>query len=252
MSAVYVAELTSINDAQESAGKRLSLREIKRYKTWGAHSVDYFEVNRTDLSGSKDRFLVTTNYYKCNDHKNNPENCFPVSILKYSPSDSTKFKSSVELQARGPAQSDHFYYFEDTFLVVADNFASSVVIYKFMKEEWIVYQRIDCPGVAAIAVISIDNEVLLVAASYHNNGWSTKSPVYKLSYKPETPLLDPNRMFKKIQDIETQGAHDVELLSYKGDVYLFISEDRNDLTAHIDSKILRYSAADRNFVLIQV
>ena len=65
------------------------------------------------------------------------------------------------------------------------NFANEIIIFihDLSLKSWIEFQRLQCIGIAAIAVAEIksSNEIILVGASYHNQGWETKSPVFKMN-----------------------------------------------------------------------
>jgi hypothetical protein len=98
-------------------------------------------------------------------------------------------------------------------------------------------------GVAAICVSNIDGNIILVGASYHNEGWETKSPVY---------ILDKdNQAFHLVQSIPTVGAHDVDNFYYKGNHFLIFSEDRNSKTSRIQSGVYVWSSSSKQFEMIQ-
>jgi hypothetical protein len=118
---------------------------------------------------------------------------------------------------------------------VAENFANRVTIYVFSLESlnFEHFQTIHCTGVAALALShSIEKEdetIFLALASYHDDGWQTNSLVYRKGSDEVN--------FKFVQRLSTQGAHDAEMINYKGETFLFFSEDRNETSAMIKSQL---------------
>lgn len=99
------------------------------------------------------------------------------------------------------------------------------------------------PGVASCATITINNELYLIGASYYNIGWETISIVYKFN--------NIDKLFYKHQSILTTGPHDVETISFNGKYFLFFSEDRNDISSHINSNMFIWDDNINLFIHLQ-
>ena len=165
---------------------QLHLERVQAMRTQGAHGWDYFE------STAGDKLLVMPNYYGCGSDRGptHPDAaCRSTAVYRWSER-ATEFREIQRLATSGPGQTDHFERGGRTYLVVGENFADQVAIFvwdtagrvgqegaqgegRFRR-----VQTLPCPGAGATAVAEIGGDVWLVAASYHDSGWSTRSPVY--------------------------------------------------------------------------
>jgi hypothetical protein len=105
------------------------------------------------------------------------------------------------------------------------------------------FQSIDCVGVAAIALESLNDKKFLAIASYHQNGWKTESLVYL--------MCTITNKFQILQKLETFGAHDAEMILFNNTIFLFLSEDRNEKTSKINSSLFIYNEHTESFLLKQ-
>jgi hypothetical protein len=231
----------------------------RRHK--GAHGVDSFQT----LGGES--FLVIPGYYDCGGNLEEVQHTDKLACLSthvYSVEsgggDTVKFTDFLSLKTAGPSQVDHFHWRGVTWMVVAENFADTVKIYRFRtpQESGLPYgqflpvQTLLCAGAAAVATATLaDDRVILVCASYYYDGWDdawdTDSPVYVVDPAdwPEDGMsledaLLPIFHQKPIQYIPGHGVHDADIfVTGTGDVFLFMSEDRNASSSRIESHLYR-------------
>ena len=220
----------------------LELIKIFEFPSRGGHSVDFFEISESS------KYLVTTNYYQCIPESDVP--CDSITIYKWNENLQT-FNLFQYLKSKGPSQTDHFYFNNKHYIVVADNFANEIIIFIFDTSLilWLEYQRLPCIGIAAIAIAEMNNTngIILIGASYHNEGWSTQSFVYQMNHSK----YNIHNQFILIQEINTYGAHDAELQFYNQQLFLFFSEDRNEQTSRIQSNLYKFNEIEKRFVYLQ-
>ena len=213
------------------AADTISFRLVQQFLSHGAHGVDFFSIN---LHHEMFHLLVIPNYYACD--RNQPT-CISTKVYQWN-RDTSMFIEAFGLPGAGASQTDHFTYLDFTYLVVVENFQSQMSVYKLLysydnKSRTIIQpKKIDLlplSGAAACAISNINGDVYLVGASYYDNGWSTESIVY---------LFNPtNEKFMNYQKLATYGAHDAETIYYNGSYFLFFSEDRNQHTPLVSSKV---------------
>ena len=251
------SEVISLHNNQQQSVMNYS--KIMEIRTQGAHGADYFETPLiTDSSTPKvRRFLVFPNYYGC-EEKNVP--CKATTILVWN-EETNQFDFFQSLRSDGPSQSDHFSIFNVQYLVLAENFSGKVSIYRYHERTdiFVLEQVLRCPGVAAIAVIVLQDHILLAAASYYDadNNWYTRSPIFIWQFTRNGN--SPHRSnFQLMQQLPTQGAHDVEMIyvqdfhpNGEDGLFMFFSEDRNHQGSRIDSQMFEYDFKTREFILIQ-
>lgn len=179
---------------------------------------------------------------------------------------------------------------ESCYLVVGENFAGTVSVWRFVRNaraesragsvpsaasvrgRFEPAQQMAVPGAGAIAVELLDRSVILVAVSYNDRatGWRTKTHVYRWTFGSgpaanvaaagasasassaagaSAKRLRPE--FKLVQHLDTHGAHDAEMIVHAGELFLFVSEDRDEQTSRIHSHLFVWSRGDERFVLVQ-
>ena len=101
----------------------------------------------------------------------------------------------------------------------------------------------------SIIVKEGEDDIFLIASSYHDNGWRTNTRIYRaksLSTDEEKDL-----QFVEHQRIITHGCHDAEIGQFKTGTFVFLSEDRSDSSSTIDSSLLVFNPSTRLFQLHQ-
>ena len=191
--------------------------------------------------------LVIPSYYGC-ERGDSGSACSATHIYYNWDPISLKFVDTLSVVSSGPSQSDHFTTASNvTYLLLAENFASQLSVYRlststfsssssispFRAQRPMLHaekiQSIPVPGIAACATTVIDSIIHIIAASYHDSGWQTHSPVYLWN---ETLLS-----FSLLQTLPTIGAHDAETIEFQVNHFLVFSEDRNKDTVHISSNV---------------
>jgi hypothetical protein len=225
----------------------LALSEVQRILTQGAHGWDFFTMTSGD--GSTSHFLVASNYYGCGANRGSAaSDCRDTTVIfKYNFTDG-KFARFQRLASAGPAQSDHWITRDGSvFIVVGENFNNAVCLYRFVDIEFQKHSCIHVPGAGSIAITEIENSVILVATSYHDQGWKTRTKVFAADARVSGALLT----FEEVQSIDTYGCHDAEIATFADSVYLFLSEDRSDTSSTIFSSLWRYHTSSSRFELAQ-
>ena len=226
----------------------LSLELSQAFSTKGAHGWDFFETAHGD------KLLVVPNYYGCGSTRGpTPEDAPCRSTVVYRWQTGIKkgrdsrghFESLQTLATSGPGQTDHFHRQNETYLIVGENFANQVAVYRWLRGAFTRVQTLPCQGAGATAVTNIKGEIWLVATSYHGGpaGWRTESPVYVWE--------EGATGFVQAGAIAGQGVHDAEMIEFGGRHYLFLSEDRDDTSSSVSSQVLVFAEANRSWVTIQ-
>jgi hypothetical protein len=223
----------------------LALTLLQTYLSQGAHGFDFFRAGG-------EAFLVLCNYYGCGAERGPAgEGCTSTVVLRHAGGADDAFMEHQRLPTAGPAQTAHLSTSSGaTYLLVGENFNDQVCAWRydagpqhFMKDSCV-----PVPGAGAMAVAELGGHVYLVAASYHNGGWATSTPVFRapLPQAHAQPLA-----WALHQALPTHGAHDAELATFAGTAYLFLAEDRSDATTRITSSLYTLDAATQRFELLQ-
>ena len=252
-------------------GGALSLRELQRVRGQGAHGADVIAV--ASPAGEQLLLLTVPSYYGCGSARGpaptGPDACASTLVLRW---DSAALREGgvgrgafVELQrlaTSGPAQTNHFIARDGTvFLLVGENFNDEVCLYRLVgaggdsaaagagaaRPRFDKHQCLPVPGGGSMAVAEAGDALLLAASSYHDNGWATRSRVFRADAR----AAGADVRFVEAQTVATNGAHDAELASAGGELWLFFSEDRGNGGPLVDSSLLRWSADADGFVLHQ-
>jgi len=209
----------------DNSSTRIHAEMIQGFPTKGAHGADFFTHGDYNM-------LAIPSYYGCQQEE---AECYST-VLYLWDQVRGKFVVFQQFKTSGPSQTDHLVE-EDggaVFLFIAENFSSRLSVYRFEPgpRRFEPFQNIYCPGVAGLAVLQVQQRSLLAVASYHNKGWRTSSLVLSKEVGRENK-------FKKLQDLETFGAHDAEMVLHHDhdQVLLFFSEDRNDSTSKVYSQL---------------
>ena len=222
--------------------------------TKGAHGVDVFKKGSND--DDNDIFLSIPNYYGCgSDRGPAKEGCNSTSVFRFS-SLEKKFILFQTIPTSGPAQTDHFILNDrSVFLIVGENFNDEVCLYKLKatdgnSESFTKHICLSVPGAGSMAIVKEgEDDIFLIASSYHDNGWRTNTRIYRaksLSTDEEKDL-----QFVEHQRIITHGCHDAEIGQFKTGTFVFLSEDRSDSSSTIDSSLLVFNPSTRLFQLHQ-
>jgi hypothetical protein len=159
----------------------VSFPVIQKIFTRGAHGADYFSmVQRSpqgNFIGGLD-FITIPNYYYCErDSKCNATALYQWDILTH------QFYEVATIPSSGPGQTDHFTNSYGTFIIIAENFANRLSIYRvnatiekkvavsMQKVVVSLHQMLELNGVASCAIAQIDGIFYLIGASYHDRGW---------------------------------------------------------------------------------
>ena len=239
--------LHSISEpAAPAINPNLTLAPLQRFATQGAHGFDFFSTPSA-------HYLVVPNYYGCGSERGPPSpTCSSTSILRYE-GPSAQFVEQQRLGTAGPAQTDHLLTSTGApYLFTGENFNDEVCVYRETAHPSAPFQKDSCvpvPGAGAMAVAELSGFLYLVAASYHNRGWATSTPIYRAPLPPAPS--EAALVWTLHQSLPTHGAHDAELATLHGTTYLFLSEDRNDTTPLITSSLLTFNPATTHFDLLQ-
>lgn len=200
----------------------LDLMEIQRFPTVGAHGVEHF-------AHAGHNYLAIPNYYGGD-----------TAIYRWKGS---KFEELQRLKTDGAGSVDVFTIGSNQMLGIAEFNVGVAAIYRlegdYPKERFVSWQRIQAPGVGAMATFSVDSDgggrqLLLVAASYvtRSTGWRTRSPVFALNAA--------GTAFEQHSDVGTVGAHDVEIASIGARHFVFFSNDKDERTTHQESELFEW------------
>ena len=242
--------------ASGGGGERVSLGlELSQsFGTKGAHGWDFFET------AEGDKLLVVPNYYGCGSTRGpTPEDAACRSTVVYrwqtAPAGNAKgsrdprghFETLQKLATSGPGQTDHFRRGNETYLIVGENFANQIAVYRWLplRSAFTRVQTLPCQGAGATAVMQIKEAIWLIATSYHGGqtGWRTQSPVFVWEAGAAG--------FVEAGAIAGSGVHDAEAIEFRGTHFLFLSEDRDDSSSRITSQVLVFSEEIRRFETIQ-
>ena len=243
-SVVYRVEAA---DSEEAAAAPLTLTELQRVRGQGAHGLDYFE-------GAGEIWLALPSYYGCGSARGPadtaPGACASTLVLRFDAARGA-FVEHQRLATAGPAQTDHLVTRTGAvLLVVGENFDDCVTLFE-LDAATLQFARRDAlrvPGAGSMAIAEVGDEIVLVAASYHDpgTGWSTRSLVFAADARgggAGAGGLD----FKERQRLDTHGAHDADVAVVGGELFLFLSEDRSDASSRIDSSLLAWDREARRF-----
>lgn len=229
--------------ASRARGAPLYLTRTDAILGRGAHGADTFEFGG--------RLLATIpSYYGCGSARGpaSPD-CASTEVLAFAPEKSA-FQRAFTLATAGPSQTAHYVARGGAaFIIVAENFNDQICFFEVLRTGQPAKRGcVDVPGAGAMAVAEAGDDIILVAASYHDNGWSTRSRVF---------IADARGVgagalaIKETQQIPTRGAHDAELALLDGALYLFFAEDRDDASPRIESSVLVWVPAKRAFEPLQ-
>ena len=207
----------------------LNFALVQNMYSRGAHGLDYFEVpSFADNAQEIHRCLLIPSYYYCAVGTKCPATKVYLWVNSIG-----KFTEAAAIDSAGPSQTAHFRVGKKVFITIAENFASVISIHELKSVNGVLttslVQELGVAGVAACAVHTINQRVYLVAASYHDRGWRTRSKVY---------IFDDNsHQFVEVQQLSTHGAHDVEIVEFRGRHFLFFAEDRDNTGPLINSNV---------------
>lgn len=255
---------------KQRSGGNLSLTEVQRFNTRGAHGLDWFTVKRSDAGDEINQsfqFLVIPNYYACKRGATDAdEKCEGTAIYREMrrKSDSAVFASFQKLPTYGPSQTDHFVAADGSaYIVVGENFNHEVCIFRFVKTDeqssklnhqyaFVKHQCMPVLGAGSIAVVEIGTRIFIVASSYHSSktGWTTQTLVFVAEniVGGETSV---GVHFELHQEIETVGCHDANYAFVRGIHFVFLSQDRNSASPHVNSTLLTFNPATQLFQTLQ-
>jgi hypothetical protein len=181
----------------------LTLAELQRFPTKGAHGWDHFVIPG-EFGGA---FLVTCNYYGCGSDRGPALGaCNSTSVYRYSEPDGL-FLLHQTLATAGPAQTDHIVLHSgDAYVLVGENFNDEVCTYRYTVPggRFVKSGCLPVPGAGAMAIAEAAGFLYLTLASYHHNGWTTRSPVFRAQVD-DAPLR-----WTLHQTLHTAGAHDAD------------------------------------------
>ena len=227
----------------------ISLRAEQRFVGSGAHGADIF-------TAADALYLVFPSYYGCGSERGPAKpDCGSTAIYKRA---GARFMEHQRLPTAGPSQTAHFRppgTAAATWLVTGENFNDEVCFWALRggRFEKLARSCLHVPGAGAMAVAEEGKDgwagpSLLVAGSYHDNGWETRSRVFRFA---ADDAAEGGGRFDEIQRIDTMGAHGVALRCFGGELLLFFSEDRGPQGPLVGSTLLRWSAAAARFVEAQ-
>jgi hypothetical protein len=250
--------------------KLLLSQAFQKVRGKGAHGADVFTLK------SGRRLLTIPSYYGCGSDRGpaptGPGACASTLIMQWEESmglgsgtgtetESGRFVELQRLHTAGPAQTNNFLTRDGTMLLlIGENFNDEVCIYRVEEEKSpqasskaflriVKQQCVPVPGAGSMAVAEVGDELILAATSYHDGqtGWSTRSRIFKADAR----TIGSQLRFVESQRIDTQGAHDAELASVGGELFLFFSEDRGTAGPEVESTLLVWDRVTRTFVTHQ-
>jgi len=240
---------STISNVSIDSSNKLKLTEVQRMRTKGAHGVDVCKKGSND----DDIFLSIPNYYGCgSDRGPAKEGCNSTSVFRYSNLEK-KFLLFQTIPTSGPAQTDHVILNDrSVFLIVGENFNDEVCLYKLQtidvdgkSESFLKHQCLSVPGAGSMAIVKEgEDDIFLIASSYHDNGWRTNTRIYRAKSTDDLHFTEHQR-------IVTHGCHDAEVGQFKTGTFVFLSEDRSDSSSTIDSSLLVYNPSTQFFQLHQ-
>ena len=226
----------------------LKLTEKQRILTKGAHGVDVFSENDDINDKNRRIFLSIPNYYYCGSDRGPSNNLCNSTMIYIFDNTLNTFTLYQTLSTSGPAQTDHFIHDSSVYILVGENFNNEVCIYRLLtsviNSSFIKHQCLTVPGAGSTAIIKENNSYFLIASSYHDNGWKTKTRIYKADIKKGE---EKNLSFREYQQFETNGCHDVEVGKFNSGTFVFLSEDRIESTSKIESSLLIFDPLSNSF-----
>ena len=227
-----------------SPSKPLALAPLQHFQTKGAHGADMFTVDSRT-------FLLLPSYYGCGTARGPaPQSgCSSTAVLRRE--GGAAFVPHQALFTSGPAQTAHTLLPSGAALVaVGENFADAVCLYT-LRPHAPLFERLGAaclpvPGAGAVAFAPATpaNPLLLVAASYHDGGWATRSAVFASADGTGGDL-------RELQRVPTQGAHGVALRRFAHGLYLFFAEDRGEAGPKVGSSLLLWGEGAQRFEPLQ-
>ena len=168
----------------------LSLQSVQKIAGKGAHGADVFTAHGELL-------LVVPSYYGCG-QKRQPGApsgwpCKSTEVLAWR-APARRFERIAQLPTHGPAQTDHLTRGGETFIVIGENFANALTVWRIDKDgpslRFVPLPELTMPvaGGGSMAVFGGGGdggergELIIAATSYHDprTGWSTRTPVFTL------------------------------------------------------------------------
>lgn len=227
-------------------------KPVNHFYTYGGHSVDYIPEIES---------LAFTNYYECRDRIR----CDSVHVYKWDKRYLHFFTSKDSIRkigSRAPSQSTHFMFKDKLYIMIADNEDGKLIAYQYVYRkqsrvfpfDWdLLREDVACKGVAALSILELSKDkLLLIGASYHSGeGFESKSPVYLLDASTIADDETKKLPWQLIQELPTFGAHDAEMISFQGEVYAYIAQDRNQETSFIASQVYKWNVESSQFDVFQ-
>jgi len=242
-----------------SPSGNLTLSELQRFPTKGAHGWDFFSIPG-EFGGS---FLVTCNYYGCGSERGPALGpCKSTSIYRFREEEG-RFVLFQELATAGPAQTDHIVLPSgEAYLLVGENFNDEVCVFRYTATQssssFAKFTCLRVPGAGAMAVAEAGGFIYLSLASYFDSGWKTQSPVYRAATATDNTTRGSSRdappgalQWTLHQTLPTFGAHDADSALIGGTEYLFVSEDRDDASSRVSSGLYTLDHATGQYGLLQ-
>eukprot|EP00746_Dinoflagellata_sp_MGD_P036491 gnl/MRDRNA2_/MRDRNA2_18753_c0_seq1.p1 gnl/MRDRNA2_/MRDRNA2_18753_c0~~gnl/MRDRNA2_/MRDRNA2_18753_c0_seq1.p1 ORF type:complete len:419 (-),score=48.53 gnl/MRDRNA2_/MRDRNA2_18753_c0_seq1:97-1353(-) len=238
-SAVFEVQNTCKNESRPYCKYKLQLTQVQSFETKGAHGIAHFEHN-------DQHYIAVPNYYG--------EDAI---VLRF---DQVKKKfvvfQNMKCDGGGAVEAFKLPNSESSQMLAFPEFNIGIVSIYILKgehpnEQFEMWQQIKCPGVGAVDMLTVesskdkDGQILLFASSYvtRATGWRTTSQVF---------ALNENKIkFEKYDsDVETVGAHDVEVTSINGRHFAFYSNDKNEQTTIQQSELFEWVGTYPNAKLV--
>ena len=231
----------------ERGGVELELRETQRLPGRGGHGADAFATPQGQ------HYVTIPFYYGCGGGETrgrvaHDAPCRATGVYKWD----RRKKILIETQrlaTAGPASTGHLITRDGAvYIFVGENFADEVSFWRLVRssagaERFERAGQVACPGAGAMAVWEGSGSgsgsgysLFLAAASYHDNGWTVRSRLFRADASTASSSL----AFEAAGDLPGFGAHGVEVLqgagagagtwagagAVAGTAFLFISHDR--------------------------
>jgi len=212
---------STVFQIEHLSNDRLHLKKVQDIATSGAHGVEYFQYR-------EESYIAIPNYYGKD------------SIILRWNSKKEQFVEIQRIASDGGGSIESFLLPNGKLIVGIAEFNKGIASLYVLEgvapnEQFQPWQKVEAPGVGALATVHVDNGRLLMLASCYVSqqfGWHTRSKVF---------YFDGNA-FKVHHDIKTVGAHDVETISIHGRHFAFFSNDKDSESTFQNSELFEWVA----------
>mmetsp|Transcript_16115 Transcript_16115/g.39231 ORF Transcript_16115/g.39231 Transcript_16115/m.39231 type:complete len:420 (-) Transcript_16115:230-1489(-) len=219
-------------ELSEKEDGTLNMQMLDHIKTHGGQSVIALPA---DDKGRQT--ILVANYAGCGGKDKDlhvKQDCLRTQVLH---EEGSKFYHHQALETYGAMEMRYLQAGGKTWFVIAENFLDQVSMWMMNPEtrkiERAKRARTEGRHIVSTDIAIIHSGIYLASAAYQetkNEDFNSKSSIWKIQ----------NGTLIRIQDINTQGAHGIRFKQYKGQAFMFISQERSAETSKISSVLYKF------------